>query len=64
MPPSLDPEIRNIITWLPSEDGGSYRELPIGPMRWVNHVDGRRIAIGVGKVKGETRRKEIFAVDK
>lgn len=62
MPPDFDPEIRDAITWLPSESGKSYVELPIGPMRWVNCEDGKRTAVAVGKVDGEKRRVEVLAL--
>jgi hypothetical protein len=65
MQPSLDPQIRDMITWLPSEYGGSsgeQTELPMGPMRWVDGKEGKRIAVAVGMVKGGKRRLEVLAL--
>jgi hypothetical protein len=62
MPPDLDREIKDMITWLPSESGASEEELPIGPMRWVHGADGKRTAVAVGKVGGKERRKDVLTL--
>jgi hypothetical protein len=64
MPPSLDPQIKAIITWLPSESGESYGELPMGPMRWINGKGGMRTAIAVGKVDGKKRKVEVMTLNR
>ena len=60
MPPNLDPEIGNILEWLPSESGEKYIDLPMGPMRWRNSDDGKRTAVVVGRVNGKERKSEVM----
>lgn len=64
MPPSLDPEIKAMLTWLSKEDGEKYVDLPMGPMRWRNSGDGKRTAVAVGRVNGIERNCEVMALDR
>lgn len=66
MPPSLDEEIRGVVTWMDGKDrkDGESSELPIGPMRWVNGEDGGRIGVAVGKVNGQRKRDEVLKLDR
>jgi hypothetical protein len=66
MPPDLDSETRDILTWLPSNgkaDGEKYHDLPMGPMRWRNGEAGKRTAIAVGKVDGKERKVGVMTLD-
>ena len=63
MAPDLDPAIKDIITWLPSESGTSKGQLPMGPMRWLNDGDGKRTAVAVGKVDGKDRMTEVLQLN-
>jgi len=50
-----------VITWL-DEDSGRSGEFPMGPMRWINGDYGNRIAVAVGKLKGEERKVKVLGV--
>lgn len=64
MPPSLDPEIRAMVTWLPIESGENHQDLPIGPMRLLNGENGKRTAVAVGKDHGEGRKIKVLTLDR
>ena len=59
MEPQLDSEIKDVLTWLPSESGTREQTLPIGPMRFVNGKDGNKIAVAVGKENEKPRKEQV-----
>ncbi|KAF7536407.1 hypothetical protein G7054_g4546 [Neopestalotiopsis clavispora] len=62
MLPDLDPEILGALKWLKDENGAEFKELPMGPMRWIEQQDGTRTAVAVGTVNKEQRKVEVVAL--
>jgi hypothetical protein len=60
MPPELDDELKALVTWVGEEK--EAKELPLGPMRWVNTVEGGRSAIAVGSEQKVQRKKAVLAL--
>lgn len=60
--PDLDPEIKNMVTWLKDDQGNPIDDMPKGPLRWVERGDELRTAIAVGAVEGTPRNTAVMAL--
>lgn len=57
MQPMLDPEISDLLNWQ-----SPHKDLPKGPIKWIDEGWGRRAAVAVGSKEGRARREKIAAV--
>lgn len=62
MPPELDEEIRKTVDWMKDEKGEDMREMPLGPIKWVQREGEGRTAIAVGKENGIERKTAVMAL--
>ena len=62
MEPVLDVEIQEMLKW-PTGVGESQRQLPIGPVKWVDEEDGSRTAIAVGSKDGKLRKETVASLN-
>jgi hypothetical protein len=59
MQPALDDALSATLSWL----GSGMRELPAGPLKWLEEKDGTHLLMAVGNEKGDSRRQQIAVME-
>lgn len=57
MAPKLDPEVREVLKWLPPN-----ASLPMGPLKWIDQGKGERIVVAVGSSEGRERWEKVASL--
>ena len=57
MQPKLDPEVREVLKWLPPN-----ASLPVGPLKWIDEGKGKRVVVAVGNNEGRPRGEKVASL--